>query len=62
MTYQQQKLMKFRIVHSEKKTLVHFPLSLLWFNLAPVYFNLSQFGMLTAYKYAFPVSCQGRVF
>jgi len=54
--------MKFHIVHSEKKTLVLFPLSLLWFSLAPAYFNLSQFGMLTAYKYAFPVSCRGRAF
>lgn len=54
--------MKFHILHSEKKTLILFLLSLHWFNLAPVYFNLSQFGMLIAYKYAFPVSCLGRLF
>lgn len=54
--------MKIHIVHSEKKTLGLFPLSSLWFSLALLYSNLSQFGMLTAYKYAFPMRCQERVF
>lgn len=58
----QQQKQKIHIVHCEKKILVLFPSSFLLFNLAPVCFNISYFGMLTAQKYAFPFSCQKRAF